>query len=266
MTRKWCTSLAGLTLAAGLAATAPALAATTGHQAAPRATAAHTPRLGGPLRLVPGTHPIRTGHRRFAVGSPNWSGYAVSGGKFKKVSASWTLNAVTCPSGSADAAPWVGIDGFNDKTVEQTGSDSICSSGKPKYVAWYEMFPAPPVFLAKTVKPGDHFTGTVTHTTGTSYTLTLADTTQGWTNTVHKSLSAKNASAEAVLELAFPKLANFGTDKFTAVTVDSKPIGSYTTAPFTLTQMFIQVGGTKCDATSALSNKDAFSETWKATC
>ena len=49
----------------------------------------------------------------------------------------------------------------------------------PRYFAWYEMFPAFPVNFANPVRPGDHFTGSVTFTGGGHYTLVLKDTTAG---------------------------------------------------------------------------------------
>jgi hypothetical protein len=62
----------------------------------------------------------------------------------------------------------VGLDGYTSTTVEQIGTDSDCSDPvtlaplkAPLYVAWYEFYPAPPVFLptkgagAFTIKPGD---------------------------------------------------------------------------------------------------------------
>ena len=39
-------------------------------------------------------------------------------------------------------------------TVEQTGTDSDCNGGSPVYYAWYEFYPAFPVDLGMTIKPG----------------------------------------------------------------------------------------------------------------
>src|SRR5262245_38418315 len=78
-------------------------------------------------------------HRdRFATSS-NWSGYAVTGapGSVTDVQGSWVVPAVTCSGGPNQyAAIWVGIDGFNSNTVEQTGTDSDCQNGTPTYYAW----------------------------------------------------------------------------------------------------------------------------------
>lgn len=62
------------------------------------------------------------------------------------VTGSWTVPAVTCPSPPFQnedqfVADWVGVDGFNDTTVEQTGTASYCFEGTPYYYAWYELYP-----------------------------------------------------------------------------------------------------------------------------
>ena len=255
---------AALALTVGaLAATAPAAAASARH-APPRALpSGFVP--GGPFRQAPGTHP-RSFNGHNINYSSNWSGYAVTGTTFTTATASWTQTAVTCPSGSQFSSPWVGIDGYSSSTVEQTGSDGDCLSGRPSYYAWYEMFPRGTQVINKPVHAGDQFTGTVTHNSGTNYTLTLTDTTQGWTNTVHKSISARNNSAEAVMERDGNKLADFGTGPFSSFTVDGKPIGSYTGGGTTVWQMFMRVSGTLCDSTSGINNTDNFTVTWMHEC
>jgi hypothetical protein len=129
------------------------------------------------------------------------------------------------------------------------------------------MYPRNVVVINKTVEPGDQFTATVTHTSGTNYTLKLEDITQGWTNSVTKSLSAKDSSAEAVEEMAADHLTKWsGTDPFTDFTVDGSPIGSFTGSPYTIEQMEIENGSTVCDSTSALTNEENFTETWLNAC
>ena len=49
----------------------------------------------------------------------------------------------------------MGLDGDGTNTVEQIGTDADCSSGKPVYYAWYEMYPKFPVNLSLTINPGD---------------------------------------------------------------------------------------------------------------
>ncbi|HWG26280.1 G1 family glutamic endopeptidase [Actinospica sp.] len=255
------TALGALTLALGsLAFAQPAMAAAGAHA---------TFQTGGPYHVAPGS---RIGHasigNRVLDYSTNWSGYAVTGGTFTTATATWIQNAGTCTSGDGqtDMSPWVGLDGFSDSTVEQTGTSVDCNGASSDYYAWYEMYPAGVVIINKTVKAGDSFTGTVTHTSGTTYKLVLTNNTEGWTFSVSKKLSAKDSSAEAVMEMAANSLTKFGTDPFTSFTVDGKAVGSYTGSGYTIEQMEIKVGSTLCDSTSALSNEENFTTTWLNAC
>ncbi|MFC0436661.1 G1 family glutamic endopeptidase [Kutzneria buriramensis] len=168
------------------------------------------------------THP---GHAHPRVGGTfnqdggNWSGWVSTGSGFSSVSASWTEPEVTCNSSNDLYAPWVGIDGYGSQSVEQTGVATDCSSGSPNYQAWYEMYPDSPVYYNDPVSAGDNFTGTVQRS-GTNYTLTITDNTQGWTEHVTKSYNGANSSAEFILESPTGAYPNFGTVHFSGATVD----------------------------------------------
>jgi hypothetical protein len=255
-------------LTGSLAVAGPSAAsASAGRHALAGRAAPEAFRPGGLFRPAPGTHPFMSDGRLIAY-STNWSGYAVTGGKFTTASVSWIQNTITCTSGGGqtDMSPWVGIDGYSTSTVEQTGSSGDCNGATPDYYAWYEMYPRNVIVIRHTVKPGDHFTATVTHTSGDRYTLMLKDITESWTNTVSKSIKAKDASAEAVMEMAASHLSDFGTDGFTGFTVDGKPVGSYTSSPYKIEQMEIKVKGTLCDSTSGLSTEKNFQVTWQNAC
>jgi hypothetical protein len=131
-----------------------------------------------------GTRPLSLHGARNAVQSSNWSGYAATGRTFSTVSANWVEPSVTCPGGNQYSAFWVGLDGYSSSTVEQTGSSADCNGTSPHYYAWYEMYPAFPVNFSNTVRAGDHFSASVTHSSGSSYTLKISDTTRGWSHTV----------------------------------------------------------------------------------
>lgn len=158
----------------------------------------------------------------------NWAGYIAPGtvGKFTTATASWVEPSVTCLNHSDLYAPWVGIDGYGDGTVEQTGVQTACSTGSPKYSAWYEMYPAAPVYYSDPVSANDAFTAKVS-ASGTKFTLTIKDTTKGWTETTHATLSATLASAEAVIEApgGYPAITRVN---FTGVKFDGVALGSYT--------------------------------------
>lgn len=154
----------------------------------------------------------------------NWSGWAVQGSGYTSVSANWTEPAVTCTSTNDLFAPWVGIDGYGSSSVEQTGVATDCSSGSPAYSAWYEVYPAAPVYYSNPVTAGDSFTASVNRS-GTSYTLRITDNTQGWTKTTTQSYAGDNASAEFILESPTGAYPSFGSVKFTDCTIDGAPLG-----------------------------------------
>ena len=256
MLRRWCIPLAGLALAGGtLAASAPAAASS--HPAGP------TIHLVRPA--MHGTAPMAVrGRPSHALESQNWSGYAAHGKTYKKISASWVEPTGHCTSSRTFSSFWVGLDGFGSKTVEQTGSEVDCSGGHARYFGWYEMFPAFPVNFGNAVRPGDHFTGSVTFTGGGHYTLVLKDTTAGWSHTVHKTLaSAKNSSAEVIAEAPSSSsgilpLTNFGTVQFSNASVDGAAMSQAHGVKITM----VNGGGRAKDSVSALSGGTNFSVKW----
>src|SRR5215467_10329831 len=92
------------------------------------------------LTIAPRQHaPAVIHHLRDSLAtSTNWSGYAVTGANVTDVQGSWIVPTVLCPGGSQYSSFWVGIDGFNSGSVEQTGTDSDCQNGVPTYYAWFE--------------------------------------------------------------------------------------------------------------------------------
>lgn len=159
--------------------------------------------------------------------SSNWGGYAATGSGVSYVGGSWTQPSVSCATkGSAYVSIWVGIDGFNSGTVEQTGTTAQCSSGKATYWAWYEFFPKFSVTIGSiTVKPGDKFTATVTYSSTTKiFTTKITDTSTSKTYSKSSTLSkALRSSAEWIVErpeicnpaCSFSTLADFHSATFT---------------------------------------------------
>jgi len=199
--------------------------------------------------------------------SNNWSGYALTGtGPYQSVSSSWTQPAVNCEkTRNAYSAFWIGLDGYTSETVEQTGTEGMCSKGAPVYTAWYEMYPKYPVTYKETVLPGDSFTSSVQYLGRARFKLTLSDTTQGWSKTVTKRLrSAERSSAEVIAEapsssLGVLPLADFGTVDFSGFSVDGALVSSSTPGVEPITMA--GPGGKVKAEPSALSD-GSFSDTW----
>lgn len=166
---------------------------------------------------------------RYAIS--NWAGYIARGTKaeFTSITGNWLVPKVTCLAKHDLYAPWIGIDGDPSHTVEQTGVQTSCASGLPVHSAWYEMFPAPPVYFHKPISTGDVIAASVTAADGT-FILTISDKTQGWSKTVTKTLkSATDESAEAVIEGpgGFPAI---NAVFFKHIMIDGKALGTYSPA------------------------------------
>jgi len=198
--------------------------------------------------------------------STNWAGYDVTGGRYTSVSATWTQPAVNCsvtPTGWSSF--WVGLDGDTSNTVEQTGTEADCNGSTPVYSAWYEMYPKYPTNYSNPVVPGDHFTATVSTDGRGNFTLTLSNTTRGWTQSVSKKLrGAALASAEIIAEAPSSRsgvlpLANFGTASFSGATVNGATLTSSTPG---LDPITMQSGSTVKAQPSGMSS-GSFSVTWK---
>jgi hypothetical protein len=258
MLRRWCIvlALAALAGAAALTATSASAASDGGF---------FTP--GGLAHLV-GHQAL---HERGLSGeaeSSNWSGYAGTTGRYTKVSASWIQPTGTCGRGDQYAAFWVGLDGYSSSTVEQTGSEVDCAGRTPHYYAWYEMYPGPSEDYSNRVRPGDHFTATVTSLGGDHFSLQITDATEHWSRDTKATLDQTPAlsSAEAIIEApcctysggALP-LTDFGTVHFTGATANGSAIGS--ARGLTEIAMVNNAGRYK-DSVSALTGRQNFSATW----
>jgi hypothetical protein len=201
------------------------------------------------------------------VESSNWSGYAANGSTYTSVSANWVEPAGKCTTGTQLAGFWVGLDGYNTDTVEQTGDAIQCVKNKLTYYAWYEMYPSAPVDYSNPIKAGDDLSASVTYNGGSDYTLVFSDSTQGWSHTTHATLSgAERGSAEVIVEAPCCTssgnplaLANFGTVSFTGANVDGAAIGN--SSPTEI--IMVDSHGHDKDTVSALSGGNSFSVTWK---
>ena len=272
--------LAAGVLAAATLAAVPALAS-------PAVTPAPSVKVHGmraahvqiPSEVLPSLKPAAV------VQSSNWSGYAalpVKGQTMRYVAADFTIPSVVCGtlgnSGDAVDSTWVGLDGYSDTTVEQTGTDAICSGGTPAYYAWYEMYPLAPVLFTG-VSPGDAIVVSVLHTTGSTYALSLTDVTTGsvidTTQACPAGSTCRNESAEVISEVTgggppVVDLPNFGMTNFigTGVTTTSVHRGPISAGPYWTSSEIVMEDSSNAD--HLMSQPDtlwggrAFSTTWKA--
>ncbi len=158
--------------------------------------------------------------------SSNWSGYAVEtnlsnpqSNAVSDVKGQWTVPAVNCSGTTTNtySALWIGIDGYSDSSVEQTGTEQDCINGIASYSAWYEMYPKPSFRVNIAVKAGDIVSARVQYV-GNKFVLTLNNVTTGKTFTTSQKSNAQRQSAEWIAEAPWSggvlPLANFGTMLF----------------------------------------------------
>jgi hypothetical protein len=172
---------------------------------------ASTP-LAGPARSALGTSQ-----------SINWSGYAAYEGTFTSVEGNWVQPRANCESlrkhRYALAAFWTGLDGYENNTVEQTGTEADCEGPTPDYYAWWELYPKAPTVIEEPVRPGDEM-----HAQVTQDELVLEDVTSEWTfkrSFLPGSLAFASAEwiAEAPARNAFT---DFGSVHFSAASASSQ--------------------------------------------
>jgi hypothetical protein len=199
-----------------------------------------------------------------SVSTSSEAGYVDTAGTYTSVSASWTQPTGTCSSGDQYAAFWVGIDGYSSETVEQTGTEVDCIGKIAEYYAWYEMYPGASENYSNTVKPGDHFTATVTWLGGEKFSLYVDDSTEGWSHTTDASLGETPARTSAEVIVSAPcctssggvlPLTDFGSVTFTDATANGEPIGTPSLDPVELT-----MPGVGC--TSLTNDGENFTCTW----
>jgi hypothetical protein len=272
MARHWWVVLATLALVVGsaLAAGAASASPASGHAGPVHVFPGH-PMIGSDAP-GPAIRPDAGGGTLNVVKSSNWSGYAAHLPRkhvYHSVSASWIQPTAHCAASTGDefAAFWVGLDGYNSTSVEQTGTDSDCVGTTPHYYGWFEMFPAAPVNFSNTVRPGDHMSASVTFTGVEKYTLVLTDATRHWTRTiVRRNASLARSSAEVITEApssgttgAVLPLADFGTVRFSLIRINGVVLKKETPSRIVM----YDSSDLPQDTTSLLGNAGgAFSNTW----
>lgn len=214
-----------VSLALVTAATGTAAGATT--TVGRPATAAPTV---GRFGLQLGSAPAKKAISNLGWESTNWSGYAVTGQGINAVSANWTVPSVQASSKAEYSASWVGIDGFNNDDLIQTGTAQDTASGATQYFAWWEILPAAATTITTMkVAPGNVMSSSVVKEAASSWKITLVDHTTGVRFTKTVSYSGPGASAEWIEEAptvggSQATLADFGHVTFTNGTVDSKAV------------------------------------------
>jgi len=231
--------------------------------------------------------------------SGNWSGYAVPLGTrgvsdiFSDVQGTWTVPTVTGNKRSTTySSTWVGLDGYDNGTVEQIGTEQDWTGGGQQNYVWFEMYPSGAYEIEGfPVDPGDSISVQVQYVGQsnvqmgrrrsveesifqlTIFQLTIRNTTKNVSFSVPTSYttvtSAARTSAEWVAEAPSSEeilpLADFGTVSFSGCNATStgsrgKPeaISFWPYDPLTM----IDPSGGQATPSSLLDNGTAFSVSW----
>ncbi|HEY3608701.1 MAG TPA: G1 family glutamic endopeptidase [Pseudonocardiaceae bacterium] len=141
-------------------------------------------------------------HSKNAFQSSNWSGYAETG-SFTTAVGNWTVPTVSRTSNTPNrfSSQWVGIDGFNNQNLIQTGTEADFTNGSAHYLAWWEILPAPETVIPSiTVHPGNSMTASVTKVSGTTWRISIRNNSTGQSFTINRTYRGAGTSAEWIEE------------------------------------------------------------------
>lgn len=184
------------------------------------AVSAATPVISNAPRIV--FHPsganaqTQLGVQNSGWESTNWSGYAISGSTYGSITGSWTVPTVSSSKTSSYSSTWIGIDGYSNSDLIQTGTEQDYYSGSAHYQAWWEILPAAETpITSMTVRPGDKMTADIQNLGGGKWSIEIQDVTENETFTTTQSYSGPGTSAEWIQEAPtingrVATLANYG--------------------------------------------------------
>lgn len=147
---------------------------------------------------------MRANTNGFGWESTNWSGYALSSrtsGNFGTISGWWQVPRVHAGTASSSfGANWIGIDGFNNSHLIQTGTGEQVINGVAQYFAWWEILPnaATPINMA--VSPGNTMRASIKNLGNGQWQLTIQNVSLHETYTINQTYSGPGMSAEWIEE------------------------------------------------------------------
>ncbi|MCW6159570.1 MAG: hypothetical protein LVQ95_00565 [Candidatus Micrarchaeales archaeon] len=149
-------------------------------------------------------------HTHFSQYSDNWAGYiwvpADSGysGYIAGLNATFTVPRVSHSNLSVNESVgvWIGVDGYSNENLIQTGIAGDDANGQTYYYAWYELLPQNATLINITVSPGDTMFAQITLLNATSYlwNIDIVDITNGQSFSTNVTYYTPLASAEYVVE------------------------------------------------------------------
>ncbi|MBW4084189.1 G1 family glutamic endopeptidase [Paenibacillus sp. S150] len=174
-------------------------------------------------------HKSKTQSTGYGWTSDNWSGYAISGkkGAFRRISGEWIVPFVKPTSSPTYSSAWIGIDGFKNSSLIQTGTGHESINGVVRYYAWWEILPAAETVIPLPVSPGDRMRASIVKLDGTKWRITLCNLSKQWTFRTIQRYTGPQTSAEWIMEApqvgaSIGKLAKVTPTKFFCCRVNGK--------------------------------------------
>lgn len=220
-------------------------------------TCQHRKLEGAARRPVVATSDRVTNQTSFGWSSSNWSGYAIASntaGTYNTTSAEWKVPSVQAPSqpqptswwgrfmqwlqslfgggtttSDSYSATWLGIDGFNDSSLIQTGTSQNVVGGQTQYYAWWEILPNAETTINPQQYPvsaGDDIIASIHQQTNGNWSISLGNRTKGWVfQKTEIAYSGPQTSVEWIVEAPMlggqqTTLANYGQMTFTNCSVN----------------------------------------------
>jgi hypothetical protein len=159
----------------------------------------------------------------------HWSGYIVASDiqnrspVVSSVGASWTVPQIKSSENNTFSGVWIGIGGYGEDTLIQTGTEQEYVNDHVAYYAWYELLPNYLVHISNIhVRAGDTVTASISliNENTNTWSIEFVDVTRGERFKTTAVYNSSRLSAEWVVER--PKvndnistLADFGNVTFT---------------------------------------------------
>jgi hypothetical protein len=133
--------------------------------------------------------------------APNWSGYAGTLTGATEVEGNWTVPSVRKTKGNTYSSSWIGIDGFTNDDLIQTGTEQDWVNGHAVYDAWWEILPASETVITHmTVHPGDSMTADIFFAGAGDWWISIEDVTESEPFSILQPYSGPADSVEWIQE------------------------------------------------------------------
>jgi hypothetical protein len=137
-----------------------------------------------------------------ATTTSNWSGYVETNGPYTAITGTFVVPSVNKYLAGSTVSEWVGVDGWANRSLIQAGVNEVPeNSGDVLVEPWWEVLPAPQKEAAGVVVAvGDSVTVTLSRVSGSTWSISLTDDTNGDVFGTNKKYEGRLSSAEWIVE------------------------------------------------------------------